>query len=192
MAGPPVPRPAPAFSLTPLPVRDTLYSPCRCGGMVDTRDLKSLGSDPVPVRVRSPAPRQKEPTAFRFRLDGESSISVGSFFLFQIGPALPGSDLVSGADIDSSGASYQKKPTAFRFRLDGESSISVGSFFLFQIGPALLGSDLVSGADIDSSGASYQRGSVSAVCSGPVRRAPLPFPGENLPSPPGRPKEDSA
>ena len=30
---------------------------CRCGGMVDTGDLKSPGSDTVPVRVRSPAPR---------------------------------------------------------------------------------------------------------------------------------------
>ena len=29
---------------------------CRCGGMVDTGDLKSPGSDTVPVRVRSPAP----------------------------------------------------------------------------------------------------------------------------------------
>ena len=28
----------------------------RCGGMVDTGDLKSPGSDTVPVRVRSPAP----------------------------------------------------------------------------------------------------------------------------------------
>ena len=28
----------------------------RCGGMADTGDLKSPGSDTVPVRVRSPAP----------------------------------------------------------------------------------------------------------------------------------------
>ena len=28
----------------------------RCGGMVDTGDLKSPGSNAVPVRVRSPAP----------------------------------------------------------------------------------------------------------------------------------------
>ena len=28
----------------------------RCGGMVDTRDLKSLGRKTVPVRVGSPAP----------------------------------------------------------------------------------------------------------------------------------------
>jgi hypothetical protein len=28
----------------------------RCGGMVDTGDLKSPGSNTVPVRVRSPAP----------------------------------------------------------------------------------------------------------------------------------------
>ena len=31
---------------------------CRCGGMVDTGDLKSPGSDTVPVRVRSPAPNK--------------------------------------------------------------------------------------------------------------------------------------
>ena len=30
---------------------------CRCGGMVDTGDLKSPGSNTVPVRVRSPAPQ---------------------------------------------------------------------------------------------------------------------------------------
>lgn len=29
----------------------------RCGGMADTRDLKSLGSDAVPVQVRSAAPK---------------------------------------------------------------------------------------------------------------------------------------
>ena len=29
----------------------------RCGGTVDTRDLKSLAGDSVPVRVRSPAPQ---------------------------------------------------------------------------------------------------------------------------------------
>ena len=32
---------------------------CRCGGMVDTGDLKSPGSDTVPVRVRSPAPKYR-------------------------------------------------------------------------------------------------------------------------------------
>ena len=31
----------------------------RCGGMVDTGDLKSPGSNTVPVRVRSPAPSGK-------------------------------------------------------------------------------------------------------------------------------------
>ena len=30
----------------------------RCGGMVDTRDLKSLAGNRVPVRVRSPAPEK--------------------------------------------------------------------------------------------------------------------------------------
>ena len=33
----------------------------RCGGMVDTRDLKSLVGNNVPVRVRSPAPKSAAP-----------------------------------------------------------------------------------------------------------------------------------
>ena len=36
----------------------TIADSCRCGGMVDTGDLKSPGSDTVPVRVRSPAPQK--------------------------------------------------------------------------------------------------------------------------------------
>ena len=28
---------------------------CWCGGMADAKDLKSFGSNPVPVQVRSPA-----------------------------------------------------------------------------------------------------------------------------------------
>ena len=47
--------------LTPFFPSGTLSMPRRCGGMVDTRDLKSLGSNPVPVRVRSPAPRTGAP-----------------------------------------------------------------------------------------------------------------------------------
>ena len=72
--------------LTPFPRRDIVLEPCRCGGTVDTGDLKSPGSDPVPVRVRPPAPRQKKPTALRFRRGGESSVSVGSFFLSNTNP----------------------------------------------------------------------------------------------------------
>lgn len=33
----------------------------RCGGMVDTRDLKSLVGNNVPVRVRLPAPKLAAP-----------------------------------------------------------------------------------------------------------------------------------
>ena len=35
-----------------------MFVPCRCGGMVDTADLKSSGGNSVPVRVRPPAPYQ--------------------------------------------------------------------------------------------------------------------------------------
>ena len=80
--------------LTQAPFRwyieyDPFVTTGRCGGMVDTRDLKSLGSDPVPVRVRSPAPRQKKLTPFRFpgqRKRRESSISVSSSFLSNTNP----------------------------------------------------------------------------------------------------------
>ena len=44
----------------------------RCGGMVDTRDLKSLVGNNVPVRVRSPAPRQKETNTVPFPPCGEN------------------------------------------------------------------------------------------------------------------------
>ena len=46
------------FLLTPdLACGILIYADIRrCGGMVDTGDLKSPGSNAVPVRVRSPAP----------------------------------------------------------------------------------------------------------------------------------------
>ena len=47
--------------LTKAPPRDTLESTRRCGGTVDTGDLKSPGSNPVPVRVRPPAPEGPDP-----------------------------------------------------------------------------------------------------------------------------------
>ena len=47
--------------MTPPAPRDTVFAPRRCGGMVDTRDLKSLAGNRVPVRVRSPAPKKRHP-----------------------------------------------------------------------------------------------------------------------------------
>ena len=113
--------------------------------MVDTRDLKSLGSNPVPVRVRSPAPpRQKKPAAFRFpglRKSRESSTSTGSFFLFRNG-ALTG-ELRFGYGGRVGIRAYpiapprQKNAAPFRFRglrKCRESCTSAASFFLFRNG----------------------------------------------------------
>ena len=68
----------------------------RCGGMVDTRDLKSLAGDRVPVRVRSPAPRRsslrtarKRQARKRLPFPHLCSVAPPS----QIGPAALGSDL---------------------------------------------------------------------------------------------------
>ncbi len=44
------------LDIAPLRVVQLKPATGRCGGMVDTRDLKSLAGDRVPVRVRSPAP----------------------------------------------------------------------------------------------------------------------------------------
>ena len=63
--------------------------------MVDTRDLKSLGREAVPVRVGPPAPRQKDSASFCFRgyrKSRENGMSTESFFLIQIGPASLGAD----------------------------------------------------------------------------------------------------
>ena len=68
---------------------------CRCVGMVDEADSKSVASDGVWVRVPPPAPRQKNEAPFRFRSlrkSRENCISAASFFLSQIGPASLGSD----------------------------------------------------------------------------------------------------
>ena len=50
----------------------------RCGGMVDTRDLKSLVGNNVPVRVRSPAPNQYNPNQIFLIGDG-----FGLFVFFE-------------------------------------------------------------------------------------------------------------
>lgn len=56
---------------------------CRCGGMVDTRDLKSLACMGVPVRVRSAVPLismnrihlQQRLIGFSFYSDREHNMS---------------------------------------------------------------------------------------------------------------------
>ena len=103
--------------------------------MVDTGDLKSPGSDPVPVRVRPPAPRQKKPTALRFRRPGESSVSVGSFFLSETGVSrgTPVSVITAGSDLDCSGAPRQNK--AARSCGGTSTATSTGDLvFPFQLG----------------------------------------------------------
>ena len=49
------------FGLTMAGKNGRIYPARRCGGMVDTRDLKSLAGNRVPVRVRSPAPNKYNP-----------------------------------------------------------------------------------------------------------------------------------
>ncbi len=105
--------------------------------MVDVADSKSADGDIVWVRVPPPAPRQKKPTALRFRRDGESCVFVGSFFLSETGVSrgAPVSVTGNGSDLNCPGAPpRQKKPTALRFRRGGESSVFVGSFFLSETG----------------------------------------------------------
>ena len=59
----------------------------------------------VQVRPLLPAPRQKEPTALRFRRGGESSVSVGSFFLSETELSRGSSVSVTGdgSDLDCPG-----------------------------------------------------------------------------------------
>ena len=71
----------------------------RCGGMVDTRDLKSLAGNCVPVRVGSPAPRRsslrtarKRQTRKRLPFTHLCSVAPPS----QIEPTPLGFDLVLG------------------------------------------------------------------------------------------------
>ena len=82
--------------------------------MVDTRDLKSLAGNRVPVRVRSPAPRQKNSAPFRFRglrKSRENCTSAESFFLSETGVSrgTPVSVLNADSDLDSSGAPKRRE-----------------------------------------------------------------------------------
>ena len=72
----------------------------------------------VQVRPLLPAPRQKKPTALRFRRGGESSVSVGSFFLSETGVSrgTPVSVMGNGSDLDCPGAPRQKNAVPLRFR----------------------------------------------------------------------------
>ena len=78
--------------------------------MVDTRDLKSLAGNRVPVRVRSPAPRQNK----AMRSCGGTSTATSTddlVFPFQPRPADAGlaSDRETGSDLDWPGAPEKGK-----------------------------------------------------------------------------------
>ena len=89
--------------------------------MVDTRDLKSLAGNRVPVRVRSPAPEKgKSEQDFPFsgaapsaRTDPlRSNAKEDSRPLSRSSHA----DLKVGSDLDCPGAPCQKNAALFRFR----------------------------------------------------------------------------
>ena len=118
----------------------------------------------VCVRVASPAPRQKDSAPFRFhglRKSRENCTSAESFFLFQIGPALLGSDLDtgSGSDMDCPGAPKRRESEQDSLLFGGPPSASKdplrsilarGSYPLLSRSPH---SNLEYGSDFDCPGA---------------------------------------
>ena len=100
------------------PVSDIIGNvKCRCDGMVDVTDSKSVGGDTVWVRVPPPAPSRSK-----------LCIACSDFFLqksehahaaappFQIEPSALGFDLVLGASLESAGiytaAIFQKSTSS--------------------------------------------------------------------------------
>ena len=73
----------------------------RCDGMVDIADLKSAWSDPVPVRVRSAAPRRRGRHIVRGDFFQKSLLTHFVAAPLQIEPAALGRDLVLGANLET-------------------------------------------------------------------------------------------
>ena len=69
---------------------------CRCDGMVDVTDSKSVGVKPVWVRVPPPAPALNNPLWHKSPPCGEASLPDGVVFRFQIESASLSFDLVLG------------------------------------------------------------------------------------------------
>ena len=132
-----------------------MHAICRCVGMVDEADSKSVASDGVWVRVPPPAPRQNK--AARSCGGTSTATSTGDLvFPFQPRPAEAGlaSDWETGSDLDCSGAPRQNK--AARSCGGTSTATSTGDLvFPFQPRPAEAGlaSDCGTGSDFDCFGA---------------------------------------
>ena len=96
---------------------------CRCGGMVDTGDLKSPGREAVPVRIGPPAPKRRESEQDSLLFGGQPAAGkdpLRSIIWEGITDPLPGpphADLIAGSDCRDE--PDMKQETAVKYRFPG-------------------------------------------------------------------------